>query len=624
MASLIHGELETIADGTRHLAAVQARGVAEMQAGFNQMSGAVDHLAWVQQQASRAQLDAQFRLMQLQSVTNDMLEELRVGQDLQNQVLIHVTSQLDGIAELLKSISDSQTEHLQTVKAERMLKEVLFQLSNMVDDMIQPDDLVAKLALSQIALDELDQHGLGTSHLSDLEDKKTFSNFVKTTKKQVRDTPPEDQSDLGTFETWYKEYCETRKHGLVPFVASSPPEWAEEHSPAWKDAREPKLDLLKTPEEPTEVIEPGNLPIMPPRTDMPEQDIDGRPYLIATTVSPDTTQDELDRVWGSDADFMRSAQQSGYLVILNPDNGKPIRSADNVPTAKSTKTRFPDLTPLQVLSGGGRKPNVMAAAGTIMGTLLTGGLVGAAVAANAYEQGKKRENARNFEQALRDWSLRVKQYESYLKAVDRWEKQCVEVDDHNAKEKDLFPKRQEEFRAKEQERQKEFQEDLKRHEAKEQSRRSAWEESARTHELEKAQRLEEWKDAIQRSCDSFKKQGILINEFLDEHPDLQLIYRKVLWERDLADITRRLEEVPAQSKAARSEQSSAAPEKSSGVPEHSSREAESPEEVMHREAVNEFMEDLIRQDINTCECPICQMEVSSNCLLMHYDFFHAE
>ena len=115
-----------------------------------------------------------------------------------------------------------------------------------------------------------------------------------------------------------------------------------------------------------------------------------------------------------------------------------------------------------MLFRSGRTPNPLIGAATILGTVFTGGLVGAAVAANAYEQGKKRENARTFEQALRDWSRRTKQYEGYLKAVDAWKQQCAEVEEHNAKEREVFPQRLEEFRSKEQERRREFEEDLGR------------------------------------------------------------------------------------------------------------------------------------------------------------------
>jgi len=212
MATLMHEELESISDQTRQMASMQQRGIQTMEAGFNQMNDAVGHLAWVQQQAHEEQLTAQYRVMQLQANTIGELGRA-------NETLAVMSSQLAEVAEVLRELKGTQDEHLQIVKAERKLKEVLFQLSTMLEDMIIPEDEIARLCLCQFSLDELDHHGLNTSHLSDLADKREFSSFVKKTRQTVRDTADEVQADLLAFEVWYKGYNRLSAHLAGDFFA---------------------------------------------------------------------------------------------------------------------------------------------------------------------------------------------------------------------------------------------------------------------------------------------------------------------------------------------------------------------------------------------------------------------
>jgi hypothetical protein len=43
-----------------------------------------------------------------------------------------------------------------------------------------------------------------------------------------------------------------------------------------------------------------------------------------------------------------------------------------------------------------------------------------------------------------------------------------------------------------------------------------------------------------------------------------------------------------------------------------------------RDGMQDLMQSLIARGVTMCECPICQMEVAANCLIMHYNFFHSE
>lgn len=235
MASLIHRELETVADS-------------------------VGHLAWVQQKAQEAQLDAQYRIARLQASANAELRELNARQQTQNNLLFHVTTQLDSIAAVLQAIDRGQSEQLQIVKAERTLKEVLFQPQKMLEEMIIPGDEIARLALCQIALDELDHHGLGTSHLSDLADKRVFAEFVKSTRQQIRNATPEVQADLLAFETWYKGYNDAVSKGVPAFNESAPPQWRATKAPVRYSRPQPPRPIRPDLPSPTHRSHPGEFP----------------------------------------------------------------------------------------------------------------------------------------------------------------------------------------------------------------------------------------------------------------------------------------------------------------------------------------------------------------------------
>ena len=150
-----------------------------MQEELEKQTDAIDHLRWVTQRAAEAQLDAQYRLARIQEHTNGELRTLNNTASAQATILSTVSTQLDGVTALLQSMNDTQLEHATTVKAERLLKEVLFQLAEMLSNMIVPADPVAQLFLSRTALEVLDKHRLSTQHLSDLDDKRAFADFVK-------------------------------------------------------------------------------------------------------------------------------------------------------------------------------------------------------------------------------------------------------------------------------------------------------------------------------------------------------------------------------------------------------------------------------------------------------------
>lgn len=480
MASLIHDELTSISDHARDIASTQHRSVEVIQTGFDEMSSAVDHLAWVQERANESQLSALYQVSRLQELTNDELKKA-------NSALVQVVCQLNEVADILQNIHNTQEIREQREVAELKLKEVLFQLTTILEEMAHPDDDIARLALSKMAISELDRHGLGTANLSSLDDKRTFDTFKKTLRKTIAGASHEVVADLTAFETFYKAYCDFRR---------DPPCWQSARPPEWISRQRPELHLLGSPAKPAVVASPP-FPSMPPRDELPENDAGGNAYRISII------------------------DGAGNLQVLNPDNGNPV-TPRNVPTAAGTNQRFP-----QAMSG---KAIAGTAAGAWLAAACTVAFPPAAIVAGvaAYKTYKAhaasqeaKNKARAFESALRTWSEGVANHERYLRDCADWEAAVAEVRDHNAQAE------------------REFQETLATFEREEKERLATHERASAEHAEAERARYENWFAGFQQQLESFGDIGEVINEFLANHPDIELTYDAVPWEQDAAEIERR-------------------------------------------------------------------------------------
>jgi hypothetical protein len=491
LAVMMHQELQNITDGNRELAALQSRGFADLQHGIGHLSDATEHLAWVQQRAHEAQMNAQYRVMQLQREANDELRDISASQHRQNSLLVECNSHLEGIAEILRSVRDTQDEHHKAVKAERVLKEVLFQLTTMLEEMILPDDEVSRLALCKVALDQLDERGLNTAHLSDLEDKRAFASFVKSTRKVVRDTQEEFQADLLAFEIWHKGYRDTCRLGVAPFSKSKAPVWVPSDAPLWQDRPEPDLQLRELPSAPVEVATPMAQPETP---------------CFATTKTADGADYKCYEIKTIKEGDWENSIPEFETIPLNPDNGLRI-TPDNVPTKEGTKRRFPKESGFKTFFRLGAEDW---------------------------------ENARQYEKALRLWAAQVKAYDAYTQQLAEWQGHIVALQEENSRiQAVLHPKKVEQFRIEELERRSKFEEQCRAHKSSEEQRRSQWEEAVRNHEAKEKGRYHAWLGEWNDFETKFRDQGKRLNDFLDEHPDLQLLYVKVHTEQDLASIKTR-------------------------------------------------------------------------------------
>ena len=457
---------------------------------LQQLNAAADHLCWVQQQAHDRQVEAQYRLIHLQVQANRALAE-------HNRILLTVSAQLDAVGDLLRAIHETQLEHAQATKAECLLKEVLFQLIYMLDEMGNPNDEVARLALSHVALDKLDQQGLGTSHLSDLNDKRTFASFVKSTRQMVLKASDESKADLLAFETWHKCYMDAVGKGFPNFSTKHAPEWVPREQPRWVEMSEPTLALTGVPDAPAVVRPPAhNVPPPPPAADLPMIDSTGKPYLLISGAK-----------------------------VLNPDNGEEV-SPCNVPSKARTEARFPDWGAVPNFTLPARPHN----AGFWWSFKVL------------YDHGARWRDrcvaATAYEQALRDWALSIQRYDKYLANVQDWEQQCEHVSRINDKKREELPRRLAEFAKEQVERRASFDAECRVHAEEESQRKQAWENALALHQQEEERRHGQWLDQLTNLCTSVKAQGELINSFLYEHPDLQVLYTPVAYIADAENIAR--------------------------------------------------------------------------------------
>jgi hypothetical protein len=499
---------------------------------------------------------------------------------------------------LLQSIAYSASQNTPPKKKKRVKRRksemmskstrVLNLWKNRHEEMIEPVNQIAQLAFAEAAILAIEENGIELSEFSSIANKRSFNTLVKKTRKVVKEADEDTRQALKTFQHEYEAYVEGRETGVRAFVAapscewvptdppnwepgepvpafqSKPaPEWTVRVPPAWIPGEKPEPELVPIPERPAEV----HAPLPQPRFEdfiaaarwctswtgvKMGQDI---PDMSVPVIIDDNGQNWccvrlVDRKW----------------VDVNPDNGEPI-TTDNVPSLDETRRRFPT------------KPTGFLRA-----------IFGAPVGWH---------HAAKYEQSLRDWAASVKAYKAFCENLPIWEIRSREAQAENERIlKDVYPDQIKHFEQAEKKRRADWKRALKAHEEAEKVRRSEWEFACIIHEetersrreaherackvhaeaekkrreeweqscvahetaerrrreawqkeilahaAEEETRLEKWKAEIDDCASTLQRLGKTINEFLEEHPDIQLLYSKVDWQKDAEEVLRRAREKP--------------------------------------------------------------------------------
>jgi hypothetical protein len=490
--SLMHAELSAIAE-------IQHRNMLSTQQDL-------EHLAYVQKRAAERNLDMLWRLSQLQresvaelTQVNTSLAQVNISLQSANDALVAISSHLEDVYRLLSDIRDVASEQSRVVKAERLLKESLFQLQLMIEEMIQPDDEIARCLLSEVALAKLDSLGLGTAALSDLGDKREFATFVKSIRKNARDVSHEAHADKLVFEMAYKRYKELVESGFAAFVESdpfpefkpsadfpalepapafpafvpaadfpefkpdldwgafvpnAPPKWVAKPEPFWHPFSEPRPVLRTARPRPVAVPHPGEHPLPRQFEDLPSFE-PAEPHR--------NTYNGIERYRYLDI-------TASHCPSENP--------ADHVriPTEEETNARWPPLKRL------------------IFGLF---GDHGYHIGDRFVEfKPKEVDNARRYEAALRVWAAQRTRHEVYLQDIAQYELECEAVRVENEQIVNVvFPEQLKVFHEDEQKRYEQWQADCEKHQAEEVVRRAEWENECARHRKDEDRRHKDWDEA---------------------------------------------------------------------------------------------------------------------------------
>lgn len=454
-------------------------------------------------------------------------------------------------------------------------RQVLERWTQMLEEMIEPEDQVAQMVLYEAALEDFEKRGIDLAELQDIDDRRRCNKIVKMARKALREASDDVRRDLKAFKDAYDAYSQSFERGCEPFtLRPSPPwvpnddapkwipgeplpPWDSRPSPEWVPGVEPQLDLLPIPGRPREVPPPG------PRPSFNQLRWPGHKYAqtasdtiyhpeevlfenatveLLVELGHERTQAQA-IIQADGQPFVNGEGHTGRYVDVNPDNGWPI-TIDNVPSIEGTGRRFP--------RGHERRRRVR-------------------------DEAERWDICRAYEQALRDWAVDTKAYDAYLQAVSEWEAASRRATTENERiMAEGYPRQLLAFQEAEARRKDEWREACKVHVINEENRRAIWQRKCEEHQKAEARRKEDWEkesrafadredrrkeqweDACRKHEDAEKNRlnawiaewrgfaatvkahGEAINAFLDEHPDVETLRGKVNAERDLAKLKQSL------------------------------------------------------------------------------------
>ncbi len=594
---------------------------------------------WLQTEIQHASFKLlEIQCQQLSSINGTLSATFTLLEDTNTQ-LAGISGQLAETNEHLKGLRATQDENLLLIKRERTLKEVIFQLGMLIDSAVDKEDAVSAYAYHRYSLATLDRYQLGTADLSALEDKKEFDRFIKASRAVARNAPVETIATLEAFETTYLLYRKRlevgvvhdipRKQQLPEFKRIAPPVFVPRDAPEWKPGtpeRSPVLEHRDPPPMRTMLKERAALDSRKPKPKLP-------PCTVPPPPRPEVMFAEItDTAWF-------------------PDEYTPP-SWQNIPTQAETAAREP--RPKGFLGRIDRSISMMLACGPYT-------------------------RVRTYEDALRAWQPNQAGYERWTQLCEQtrlehetssamleWKQELARLEDEERFIKDVeYPNVLKDFAASEEKRLlehetqvSEWAKRLKVFEAEEDERRvhhaAATErfkeqerlreqEMRRVYEAEDRQRFDafvsEWRavqaanksldarlgEAVKRYEDAAHGYAILMNEFLDEHSDLQAFYPKVNVVADLRQYRRDWTNEAFGNDHFGGEDSEPVYQPVDWNKEKE-REKESSGRRQNKATVRLYIKELRRgmADSTTIICPICKTHVSSKRILPHIDQQHPD
>ena len=494
--------------------------------------------------ATWAQAEIQHASLQLLDIQCRQLNEINGTLSATFNLLANTNTQLAEANEHLRGLRATQDEHLLLIKKERTLKEVIFQLGGLIDSAVNMDDAVSAFAYHRYSLATLDRYQLGTADLSGLEDKKEFDRFIKNSRGVVRNAINETIQSLEDFEATcllYHKRLEVgvvhdipRKQQLPVFIPGDIPLFAYRDAPVWEPLSPPSPPVFVEREPPS------------PRSLIKELDDlnAGKPVLRLPKCPVG---------FGPDGPIKGRTPPQPPDALLLPKGYVPP-SCENTPTQAETDARFP---PRPMWAAIAYPKEILARKYEASLRSWKAGLDSYTAWKTACEDERlKHEKAHALwlqerkKHEEKERYIREVEYPPVLRAFEEEEeKRRAEFDLQRVE----YEERRRAFDKAEEARRADYDRDLEQFHAEEDSRKA---EMRSTFELAERQRfdghLAEWrrlKDAnanlekrLQQAVTAYENAiaayGRLINEYLDEHSDLQVFYCKVNPVADLAKYRR--------------------------------------------------------------------------------------
>ena len=152
--------------------------------------------------SNRIAIESNAELSNINGTLLELLDRQSKSVDLQNK-----TNQI------LSNIQTDQKQHLNQVRRERALKEVLFQIEKYLESPCFSKNRMTSFFAAELLLNVLDQNGFGTQDLGDITDKRFYDSILIKAKDIIRSVSIEENVKLNEFRQAYGVYVLRKEQG---------------------------------------------------------------------------------------------------------------------------------------------------------------------------------------------------------------------------------------------------------------------------------------------------------------------------------------------------------------------------------------------------------------------------